>query len=94
LRGNSFPLRLTGTLFRSYYGVREGDQGGVFRNFCFCFCFFVFCVRLGAERRLGIGDYFVCFIMGLWVWDFFLSWVWDFLICLVAEKGLDCEFSF
>jgi hypothetical protein len=51
-------------------------------------------VRLGAERRLGIGDYLLCFIMGLWVWDFFLSWVWDFLICLVAEKGLDCEFSF
>jgi hypothetical protein len=54
-------------------------------------------VRLGAERRLGIGDYLLCFIMGLWVWEFFfffLSRVWDFLIRLVAEKGLDCEFSF
>lgn len=54
-------LRLTGTLFRSYYGVREGDQGGVFRNFC---SFFV--LGLGAETRLGNRDDLLCFIMGLW----------------------------
>ena len=52
-------LRLTGTLFRSYYGVREGDQGGVFRNFC---SFFV--LGLGAETRLGNRDDFVVFYYG------------------------------
>jgi hypothetical protein len=46
---------------------------GFLEIFVFVFVFFVFCVRLGAERRLGIGDYLLCFIMGLWVWDFFFK---------------------